>query len=125
MFFLWTNLRAVAGTTLNRCPPLYTAVDYDDNGTPASMAVVLNYGNVKFHTPCTDRMISVAFKPHASDGMYNGTNFTNYGNVASPWIDAASSDVLHFGVKVGMPSYNTISSLQVLIAQTVEFKNVR
>lgn len=104
---------------------MYTAIDYDDNGTPSTMAIVLNYANVKYHPAGTDNPIHLSFAPGVADGLYNGTNFSNYGNRISPWIDAASSDVLHFGIKVGVPSYNTISTWQILFALTVEFKNIR
>jgi hypothetical protein len=123
LVFLWTNLMAVSGATLNRSPPIYTAIDYDDNGTPSSIAVVLNYGNVRIHQQ--DKPFTVAFKPGVAEGLWNGTSFGSYGNRTSPWIDCASADVLHFGVKAALPSYNTISSLQVIANYTVEFRNIR
>lgn len=114
---------STTGGTLQRAPPIYTAVDYDDNGTPASVATVLNYANVRLHAP--GRMFKVSFKPHVAVGLYNGTNFTNYGNNANQWIDAASSDVLHFGLKTAMPSNALITVWQVIATYYVSFKNVR
>lgn len=121
--FIGTNQAPNAAATLQRTPCIYTAIDYDDNGTPASVATVLNYANVRIHAP--GKTFTIAWRPHAAVGMYNGTNFSNYGNLTSPWIDAASSDVLHFGVKVAIPSYAFISAFQVIAAYTVEFRNVR
>ena len=123
LMFVGVNQQALSAATLQRSPPIYTAIDYDDNGTPASIATVLNYANVRIHGPGSK--FTIAWRPHVASGFYNGTNFSNYGNLTSPWIDAASSDVLHFGVKTAMPAYNFISSWQVIAAYTVEFRNVR
>lgn len=44
--------------------------------------------------------------PSAAIGAYSGT-FTSYANVQGLWIDCASSNVQHFGLKVGMTSTTT------------------
>jgi hypothetical protein len=123
LIFLPGTQPALPAATLQRAPSLYTAIDYDDNGTPASVATVLNYANCRLTPP--GRKLVVSFKPHCAIGAYNGTNFSNYANSVNQWMDAASSDVYHYGVKTAMPSNNFISNWQVIAAYTIEFRNVR
>jgi hypothetical protein len=42
-----------------------------------------------------------------STALYAGS-FTSFGNVSSPWIDMASPNVEHYGVKIGMTPTDTI-----------------
>jgi hypothetical protein len=79
-------------------PRLYTVIDYDD----ASATTIT--GLTQFETlivvPPGCGVVRTLI-PHAAVAAYSGT-FTSFTNVTSPWIDAASATVQHYGVKVAI-----------------------
>jgi len=91
-------------------PYLTTAVDLDDANVPT------NAGQVQ------DKMGAVSgfslgghyhrFKPHVAISVYSGT-FTSFGNAASQWIDNASPNVQHFGVKAAAVSSGTVVTYNI------------
>lgn len=124
LMFMWTNQPVSATTTLVRSPPIYTSVDYDDNGTPASLATVLNYGNCRFHSHGKD--FNVSFQPAsiAASFLAAGT-WTGADVKTGQWHDCAFQTIVHYGLKYALPSYNQISALQVIARFTIDFRNVR
>jgi len=121
--FLPTITAAVpSATASNFAPVIYTAIDYDDNGTPSSLATVLNYSNTRFYSP--GQRFKIAFRPHAAIAGYTGT-FGAFVNVPAPWIDAASLTTQHYGIKYAMPSASFVSSWQLIASYTIQFRNVR
>jgi hypothetical protein len=104
---------------------LATSIDYDDNGTPGSLAVVLNYENVCL-TPAGEKHL-VAFRPHAAISAYGGGVFGNYANVASPWIDAASPNVVHYGVKYALDIGNAgeLMAWDLVVSTVFQFRASR
>jgi len=81
-------------------PSLFTAVDFDDAVTPTSIAQLEDYANC---TTSTYETVVRRWKPHAAIAAYAGA-FTSYGNVESPWIDASSTAVQHYGLKTAITS---------------------
>jgi len=63
-------------------------------------------------------------QPHVADALYSGT-FTSFGNVASPWIDAASPAVQHYGVKVIATTTSVILTFNTVTRLWLEFRSVR
>jgi hypothetical protein len=121
--FLPCSTAAVPNATASSFTPvMYTAIDYDDNGVPSSLATVLNYANVRYHQ-CGSRF-KMTFKPHIAVAGYTGT-FGGYVNIPAPWIDAASTNVQHYGVKYAMPTALVYSSWQCIARYTCQFRNIR
>lgn len=77
--------------------PIYCVIDYDDSTALASAAAAQGYDNCIQLEPA--QSLSRVFKPRMALAAYAGA-FNNYANVAPMWIDAVSSGVQHYGVKL-------------------------
>lgn len=106
--------------------PFVTVIDYDDATTTiASLGAALNYGSSYIHHPtCNDRR---SFVPHTSGALYSGGAATGASNVKNQWIDAATTDVDHFGFKVFIaPSTTTnVYTWMLYFEYVMEYKNNR
>lgn len=106
-------------------PLIYTAVDYDDNTSWSSIAQAREYQNAVVHQ---NEVFTIKFKPHVAMAAYSGA-FTSFANVESPWIDAASPTVQHYGVKTaitaGSAGQTFLQIWNITSRLTVEFRNVR
>jgi hypothetical protein len=120
--FLSTQL---TGSSTFYMPQLWTVVDYDDSATPSNIATLQQYANCQ--TSMYETQI-VEFVPHIAAAVYSGA-FTSFSNMKSQWIDAASTGVLHYGMKYGIdPGGTGQTSFQSWTVNTqieVKFKNVR
>lgn len=63
------------------------------------------------------------FKPHCAMDLYNGS-FSAFGNVTSPWIDAASPSVRHYGVKVAITTTSSVLKYDTRVRLHLTVKNV-
>jgi hypothetical protein len=81
--------------------PLYIAIDYDDANTPTSAAQIRAYDNCCILPP--GESICRTFVPRMALDAYQGA-FTGFANVAPQWIDANSSGVQHYGIKIWVPA---------------------
>jgi len=101
-----------------------TVIDYDDTTNLVSFNAASDYGTcvTTSHTCGHYRH----FVPHAALAAYAGA-FTSYANVASPWLDAASSTVNHYGVKIAAtPSLSAnIQIFDLNVRLKVELRCVR
>lgn len=122
-YFVPLNQPVIATTTSQGSGILFTAVDYDDTGTPASLAVVLNYANVKMHP--AGQAHTLSFKPHVAVSAYSGGAFGAFGNQASQWIDAASMSVTHFGVKYAITGSANWPVWRMICRYHLSFKSSR
>lgn len=109
-------------------PWLYTCLDYDDAGVPASKSFVLDRSTCRFHG-CLDRYGKVVrwLKPQVAAQIYKSAVATGYGGRTSPWLDVDSSaDVPHYGLKgvVTNLSANPSSQNKLILVATfyLEFK---
>lgn len=75
---------------------LATAIDLDDANTPTSIAEVESKQGALIGNGGAGRYFSWA--PHMATAAYSGA-FTSYANVPAGWIDSASPNVQHFGLK--------------------------
>jgi len=119
----WISPRTTAVTTASANPGrLVSVVDYDDANALTSIAEAMEYQNalvssgVDGHYRC--------FRPHAALAAYTGA-FTGYQNTASPWIDAASPSVQHYGVKVIVSPTDAVYTYDITVRLTCEFRNAR
>lgn len=109
-------------------PFLYTCLDYDDAGTPASKNLVLDRSTVRFHG-CFNRMTKVVrwLKPQVAKQVYQSALLTGYGSETAPWLDVKNSPgVPHYGLKgcVANLSSNIGGSAKLIIVATfyMDFK---
>jgi len=93
--WLTPRMSAANGIALN-FGQLHSVIDYDDATALTTIASALDYENCVFSSG--DAGHYRRFVPHVAYATYSGA-FNSYGNVAAPWIDAASSTVQHYGLK--------------------------
>jgi hypothetical protein len=98
-----------------------TVIDYDDNGSPGSENSLFEYQNALTCSGADGQYRT--FVPHAAVALYSGA-FTSYGNVPSPWIDAASATVQHFGLKYAWSPTDSTLKFDVMVQFHTEWRNV-
>jgi len=101
---------------------LTTVVDYDDAGALGSEQQALDYQNAITSSGGDGQYRR--FRPHAATAAYSGT-FTAYMNVQSPWCDAASLNVQHYGIKMVWSPTDSTYDLDIIIVLHTQWKNVR
>jgi len=80
---------------------MYVVIDYDDGTALTSANLASAYSNCVVLNP--GESCERTFSPHMALAAYGGA-FTSYANVSPQWIDAASTGVQHYGVKVWVPN---------------------
>jgi len=107
-------------------PRLYTVLDYDDANTPTSIGYLQQYASCITAMP--DQGITRVLRPRIALANYSGA-FSSFSNVEPTWIDVASPNTQHYGVKyaidVGAGGQTTIQSYSVDVVLYVEFRSVR
>jgi len=109
--------------TTNTCGSnVASVIDYDDNTNLTTYAQALDYVN------CVSTEGRFAhyrkFVPHCAVAIYSGA-FTSYENVTAPWIDAASTGVLHYGIKVASTQASAVTVYDLTVRLHTEWRNVR
>lgn len=85
-------------------PTLITALDYDDAGTPANTAAILQFDSHRIHGPFTKQYTRI-IKPQVSIAAYSGT-FVAYAQREDQWIDCNSPGASHYAFKWGVIDAN-------------------
>lgn len=113
------------GTTTNILPRLYTVIDYDDSAS-VTRAQALQYDTCVVSPPGTGVVRTLT--PRLAVAAYSGT-FTSYANMKAQWIDVASPDVQHYGVKIvvegGASGQMMLQSYSCTITGFWEFRSAR
>jgi hypothetical protein len=88
--------------------PLYCVIDYDDSTNLGSVANAEGYSNciVLGAGESCER----TFKPRCALSAYTGS-FGGFANMSDQWIDAASTTVQHYGIKVFIPGATAAQTL--------------
>lgn len=110
-------------TTANEQPAgmIYSAVDYD-NATALTAAQIMQHTNVVCTPPSLGHYHK--FVPHIAIGAYTGA-FGGFANQKAPWIDTASSSVIHYGLCVSADTIpNAVYVIDSLIRISVSFRNI-
>jgi hypothetical protein len=115
-----TSSTSVTGT--GNAGLLASVLDYDDGTALTSFASALDYTNALVSSGVDGHYRR--FKPHCAVAAYSGA-FTSYANVESPWLDAVSTTVQHYGVKTAWTVTDTAYTQDILARFHVEFRNVR
>lgn len=119
-----TNQVAVLGYSR-----LHSAIDYDDSSTPTSEDQLLEYGSHKATNPFQTH--TRYLKPKVLQEIYRSSLATSYAPRGSMFIDLATTDVPHYGLKVWCSAPNspaaTANSISYKVYVTLYFtcKNVR
>jgi len=119
---VWIMPRTTNNTVTSNTGLQATVVDYDDETVLGTFASALDYTNVVVGTGIEGQYRR--FKPHAAIAAYSGT-FASYANEESPWIDAASTGVRHYGVKTAWTTTDIPYSSDIMVRLHTEWRNVR
>jgi len=101
---------------------LASVIDYDDFNTLSSLAQALDYENCVVAESISGHYRR--FKPHAAIAAYSGS-FSGFANVESPWIDANSTGVQHYGLKTVWTATDTAYVIDVMARLKTSWKNLR
>jgi hypothetical protein len=108
-------------STSQVAPVFATALDFDNDTAPASIAEVLRRSR---STECVGTSnLKRHFVPRVAKEVYNGVASTNY-QEAEPrvWLDCASAATPHYGIVYGMGTASTTSYVyRVHCRMRVEF----
>jgi len=103
--------------------PCYCVIDYDDDSALTSATNASAYSNCVVLNP--GESVERVFQPRMAVAAYSGT-FTGYANMAPEWIDAASNNVRHYGLKFWVPAataaQTTLQSWDVTIELFIRFR---
>lgn len=101
---------------------IVSVVDYDDDTTLPNLTTGLDYQNALLSAGTTGHYRR--FVPHAAIAAFSGS-FTSYVNATSPWIDAASPGVRHYGIKAYWTATDVVYTIDCFARIHFEFRNVR
>jgi len=101
---------------------LYSVTDYDDANALTTIGQANDYTNVMV-TPAQDIHYR-KFVPHCAVAIFSGA-FTSYENVVSPWIDASSTGVQHYGIKVACGVVGAAQNYNLQVRYHCQWRNVR
>jgi len=93
----------------------YSVVDYDDANTLTSEGQARAFESCVLTPP--GRETTRTFQPRCALGAYQGA-FSGFANVGGAWIDAASTGVQFYGVKIYIPQ--TVALQTQLQSWTIE-----
>ncbi len=111
-----------AFTTSGNPGRLTSVIDYDDTSNLATEAAAMEYQSALTSSGLDGHYRR--FVPHVAYATYSGA-FTSYGNATSPWIDAASPNVDHYGVKLLWTITDTAYVQDVVIVLHTEWRSTR
>lgn len=123
------NMATVTTITAAIFPNLYTVIDYDDNNALAALNDARQYQSLKQTRFDEDHVRFI--RPRVAAALFNNGSplFSGYGNEAAPWIDSATPDVKHFGIKglvePGVSGQTALQSWSVELEYFLEFRQSR
>lgn len=113
----WIECQAPNGT--GSVPELYSAVDLDDANIPTSVGQIQDKqgsivsGGLAGHYH--------KWRPHMAVAVYSGA-FTSFENAAAGWIDSASPNVQHYGLKVATLSTGGAFAYTLVLRAVISFR---
>lgn len=107
---VWMEPQISQSTVMTNVGELVTCIDLDDANTPTTIATVEGKQN-SLLTGSPDGHYH-KWKPHMAVAVYSGA-FTSFGNEPASWIDVASPNVQHYGLKVGCTATSVVVNFNI------------
>lgn len=107
-------------------PRFVTAIDYDDNNTPASLDELVSRHNSR--TTLATKPQTIAFKPKRLIQVYRTISSTGYITDGSKaFLDCAQTDIPHYGLKYALDTGSPIRAFiyQIDIEYQLTFTGLR
>lgn len=105
-----------AGTSPSTGIILHTCLDYDDAtnfaATNTGVDAMREYESYRSYQPYRNggKPITLFFKPRIASNVYGSGAFGSFANMKAPWLDAASTGVEHYGLKLMMETIDGATS---------------
>jgi hypothetical protein len=111
---LITNVtKGTLGADMMVLPLFVTAVDLDDSTTPATLAAVLSNPTAQIHGVFNHNVVR-SFVPNIAMSAYQGA-FTGYAAEEPQWLDTATPDIQHYGLKYSVEAAPVTTSSQLIV----------
>jgi len=105
---------------------LYSVLDYDDSNVLVGLPAVLEYDTL--HIVQGGQMQTRVFTPRVALAAFGQSVFTSFAQRSLVWIDTASPNVPHYGVKWFFPAVAGIpssSAYQIIVTCVLQCRNPR
>lgn len=116
-----------AASPNNGVPSLWVALDFDDSNVPTSLAQIQEYDNVQC-VPYGEGLM-VTLLPSITPAAYAVGAFSGYAVQRAGWLDIASDQIPHYGIKGVATALGVASTEQVFwnvyCKYYVSFRNTR
>jgi hypothetical protein len=99
---------------------VYSAIDLDDANLFTSITDPLDYNSVSLWKPM--ETIQLSFKPRVAVAIYGSSVFGSFANSAPMWIDAASTNVEHYGLKMAWGTFSSAVTYSPVFRVHVEWR---
>lgn len=116
---VWFEPQQSQSTVLTNQGELATCVDLDDATTPTTLALVSGKQNAVMSGALDGHYHR--WTPHVAVALYSGA-FTSFGNEPAGWIDVASPNVQHYGLKVASTLTSAAVTFNLQYRARVAFK---
>jgi len=99
-----------------------TVIDVDDSAVLTTIGQAQDYSSAVTGRGIDSQRRTLV--PHAAIAAYSGA-FTSFANERSPWLDAASPGVIHYGMKTAWSITDVAYTIDISVRYWLEFRNVR
>lgn len=96
-------------------PSVYTVIDYDDSAA-STISALQRYDTLQVVPMGT--YFQRTFNPRIATAAYSGV-FTSFAQSKSSWIDMASTSVIHYGIKTGVPPTSAVQTAYTTVVNVV------
>jgi hypothetical protein len=112
-------IQSTAAITTGFLGELASAVDLDDANPPATFSAAADKQGALVGSLLPGRYH--CWKPHMALASYSGT-FTSYSNITAGWIDAASPNVQHYGLKMVAGTTSVAVGVGIVVRVVASFR---
>lgn len=116
---VWIEPQSAPAATPTTVGLLVTAIDLDDAAVPVSFSVLESMQSSLVTSSYAGHYRK--WKPHMAVAVYSGT-FTSFQNDPADFIDMASPNVQHYGLKAGVTNTSSVATWLMSIRAKVTFK---
>jgi len=107
-------------------PKLYYLRDYDDSAAPGTLDAMREHAKTTYRVMNPNKPVVFGFKPATLSETYRSPISTTYSPKWNQWIDMATTDVPHYGWKIGIDDLtNTNYKVDVEVVLWFKCKDTR
>lgn len=121
--FDWTrNTADLSGASVVGAPIMYNVIDKDDENPPANVNTCLEYQTCRLHNFADRSTFSRSYIPAIAKTVFNTALTSGYGREQRAWLDVASPDIPHYGMKYAVSaSTSNVNAGEIIVTVTLKF----